>query len=402
MPNTAETGPDAPIDMTPLLDDPYTAYAALREAGPVHRITGADGHPAWLVTRYDDVRSALTDPRLSLDKRNAAPSGYRGFALPPALDANLLNMDPPDHTRIRRLVTKAFTTGAVERLRPIVRAISNALVDRMLAIGPPVDFVPAFGYALPAQVISELLGVPAADRDQLRRWQDAILSISAHARHVVEAQTEELMAYLCELIRRKRAEPADDLVSALIAARDNDDRLSEQELLYTVQILVAGGYETVAGLLTNSIVVLHRNPAQWALLRDHPELLPGAVDELLRYVPVSWSALERVALRDITLAEVPVPAGSSVIPLTYSANYDETLTRDPDRLDITRPPVPHLAFGHGIHRCIGAALAKLELEIAFTTLFQRLPTLRMARAESQLWWKSGLLTVGPIALPVTW
>ncbi len=169
-----------------------------------------------------------------------------------------------------------------------------------------------------------------------------------------------------------------------------------------MQILIAGGYETVAGLLANSIVVLHRNPIQWALLRDNPELIPAAVDELVRYVPVSWSALERVALQDVTLSGVPVPAHSSVVPLLYSANYDETLTPHAGTLDVTRSPVPHLAFGHGVHRCIGAPLAKLELEIAFTTLFERLPTLRMARAESKLWWKSGLLTVGPIALPVTW
>src|SRR5262249_30553351 len=156
-----------------------------------------------------------------------------------------------------------------------------------------------------------------------------------------------------ELIRRKRAEPADDLVSALIEARDSDDRLSESELLYTVQILIAGGYETVAGLLTNSIVVLQRNPAQWALLHEHPELIPGAIDELVRYVPVTWSALERVTLQDVTLSGVPVPAAASLVPLIYSANYDKALAADADLLDVTRSPVPHLGFGHGVHRCIG-------------------------------------------------
>lgn len=380
--------------------DTDAVLARLRGKDPVPLVRLASGGFAYLATRYNDVRRVFTDPLFS--RAAATRPGVSVLSQASKIPFLMLNMDPPDHTRIRRLVTKAFTTGAVERLRPNVRAICDSLVDRMLATGPPVDFVPAFGYALPAQVISELLGVPVGDRDQLRRWQDAILSISAHARHVVEAQLEELLAYLRELISRKRAEPADDLVSALIAARDSDDRLTESELLYTVQILIAGGYETVAGLLANSIVVLHRNPRQWALLRDDPSLIPAAVDELVRYVPVTWSGLERVALQDVTLSGVPVPAGASVVPLIYSANYDELLASDAGSLNVTRTPVPHLGFGHGVHRCIGAPMAKLELEVAFTTLLERLPRLRMARVESQLWWKDGLLTVGPIALPVTW
>lgn len=380
--------------------DTDAVLARLRGNDPVPLVRLASGGFAYLATRYNDVRRVFTDPLFS--RAAATRPGIPVLNQASKIPDLMLNMDPPDHTRIRRLVTKAFTTGAVEQLRPNVQGICDTLVDRMLATGPPVDFVPAFAYALPAQVISELLGVPAADRNQLRRWQDAILSISAHARHVVDAQLEQLLAYLRDLIRAKRAEPADDLVSALIEARDSDDRLTESELLYTVQILIAGGYETVAGLLANSIVVLRRNPEQWALLRDDPSLIPAAVDELVRYVPVTWSALERVALRDVTLSGVPVPAGSSVVPLVYSANYDETLAEDAGTLDVTRASVPHLGFGHGVHRCIGAPLAKLELEVAFTTLFERLPRLRIARAESQLWWKNGLLTVGPIALPVTW
>jgi cytochrome P450 len=380
--------------------DVAAMLARSRITDPVSLVRLASGGRAYLATRYDDVRRVLTDPVFS--RAAATGRGVPVLSQVSKIPYLMLNMDPPDHTRIRRLVTKAFGIRSVERLRPGIRDICEALVDRMLATGPPVDFVPAFGYALPAQVISELLGVPAADRDQLRRWQDAILSISAHARHVVEAQLAELLGYLRALIDRKRAEPADDLVSALIAATDSGDRLSESELLYTVQILIAGGYETVAGLLANSIVVLHRHPSQWELLRDNPSLIPGAMEELVRYVPVSWSGLERVALRDVTLSGVPVPAGSSVLPLIYAANYDDMLTEDAGLLDVTRPAVPHLAFGHGVHRCIGAQLAKLELEIAFQTLLERLPTLRPARAESQLWWKSGLLTVGPIALPVLW
>ena len=378
--------------------DAVAVRACLPE--PVTRVRLASGGEAFLTHRYEDVRRVLSDPVFS--RAATVRAGVPVLSQASKIPYLMLNMDPPNHTRIRRLVTKAFTSRSVDRLRPTIQAICDMLVDRMLITGPPMDFVPAFGYALPAQVISELLGVPAADRDQLRRWQDAILSISAHARHVVEAQIAELMAYLTDLIERKRAEPTDDLLSGLIAARDEGDRLSESELLYTVQILIAAGYETTAGLLTNSLVVLHRHPEQWELLRDNPSLIPGAVDELLRYVPVTWSGLERVALRDVDLGGVPVPAGAAVIPLIYAANYDPALTPDPARLDLTRPSTAHLAFGHGIHRCIGAPLARLELQIGFETLLSRLPSLRPARPESELWWKYGLITVGPIALPVIW
>lgn len=175
MQNTAETGPDAPIDVTPLLDDPYAAYAALRESGPVHRITGADGSPAWLVTRYEDVRSALADPRLSLDKRHAGPGGYRGFALPPALDANLLNMDPPDHTRVRRLVVKAFTPGRVETLRAPVRRVADELLDAMAERGR-ADLIADYAGPLPITVICDLLGIPQRDRRDFLAWSDALIT----------------------------------------------------------------------------------------------------------------------------------------------------------------------------------------------------------------------------------
>jgi cytochrome P450 len=314
----------------------------------------------------------------------------------------LLNMDPPEHTRMRKLVARAFTTPAVERLRPRVQQISDHLVDTMIALGPPVDFVAAFATPLPALVISELLGVPGEDRDRLGTWLDLTLSVSGHTPEEIRHAFEQLLAYLERLVAAKRAAPADDLVSGLIAARDRQDRLSEPELMYTVFILIAGGYQTTAGLLTNALLVLHRHPDQLALLRDRPELIPGAVDELLRHVPISWAALERVTLEDVQLSGVDVPAGSTVIPVTSAANRDPLLVDEPDRLDVTRTSVPHLAFGHGVHHCLGATLARVELRTAFTTLLCRLPQLRPALPESALYWKTGMLTIGPLRLPVVW
>jgi cytochrome P450 len=251
-------------------------------------------------------------------------------------------------------------------------------------------------------VVSELLGVPSEDREQLREWLDINVSISKHTPEELQAVRGHLMGYLQDLVAAKRVSPADDLISGLIAAREENEQLSERELLYTAFILISGGYETTAGLLTNSILTLHHHPDQLALMRDKPELLPGALEELLRYVPIAWCTVERLTLADVELGGVPVPAGSTVVPLHYSANRDEAFIDEPDRFDVSRPPSQHMSFGYGVHRCIGAPLARLELQTAYSTLFRRLPQLRPAQPESTLEWKTGVLTVGPTALPVTW
>ena len=382
------------------MDDTYPEYARQRQADPVPLVRLTSGGQAYLVTRYADVRRVFSDPVFS--RAAVARPGTAVLTETSRLPHVMLNMDPPDHTRLRRLVTRAFTTGAVERLRPRVTEIADGLVGELIAHGPPVDFVAAFATALPALVISDLLGVPAADRIAVCGWVDVMLSTGAYTLEEHAAAMGELMAYLDKLIAAKRAEPAGDLVSDLIAARDEGDRLSEAELFNTVFVLIAGGFETTASLLANALLTLHRHPDQWALLRDRPELLPRAVDELLRYVPIAWSSLERVATADTELAGVRIPAGSTVIPMTYSANHDTDLTADADRLDLTRTPLPHMAFGYGIHRCVGAPLARLELQTAFGILARRLPKLRPAVPEPALTWKAGVMTVGPVALPVRW
>jgi len=382
--------------------DAFSLYADLRERDPVRRVRLASGGHIYLIARYDDGRRVLNDPvfsRVALQRDDAT-------RLLPAskVPGTLLNLDPPDHTRMRRLVARAFTTGAVERIRPRVQQIADELIDQMTEQDPPVDLVASFAAVLPAIVISDMLGVPADDQDRMREWLDISISAGGHRPEEIQAALGQLRAYLIDLIAAKRAAPADHLLSALIAARDEDDRLSETELVSTLFILIAGGYETTAGLLTNSITMLgYHHPDQLALLRDKPELIPGAVEELLRYVPIAWCTSERLALEDVELSGVRIPAGATVVVLHYSANRDEALMADPDRLDLTRPAhASHLAFGHGVHRCIGAPLGRLELQTAFATLLQRLPGLRPAVPESALTWKQGVLTVGPRALPVTW
>jgi cytochrome P450 len=269
------------IDPAALFDDPYAVYGRLREEGPVHRITGTDGLPAWLVTRYDDVRQALGDRRLSLDKRHAPPGGYRGMALPPALDANLLNMDPPDHTRIRRLVSRAFTPRHIEELREPVRRTAELLLDAC-AGEEEFDLIAAYAAPLPITVICDLLRIPGDNRYDFRAWTDALMAPDptrpARARDAVG----RLLAFFTGLVADRRRHPGDDLLSALIAVRDEEDRLSEDELMSLAFLILVAGYENTVHLIGNAVAALLAHPAQLAALRADPALLDGAVEELAR------------------------------------------------------------------------------------------------------------------------
>jgi cytochrome P450 len=396
----AESGlPIFPFDTPPELDA-EPEYAQLRRENPVPKVRLAPGGQAYLVSRYEDIKQVFSDPVFS-----RAATSDPGVAVLRPVRRNpyiMVSLDPPEHTRVRRLVARAFTTRSVELLRPRVEQIVNELIDAMVARPRPVDFVASFAAPLPAMVISEMLGVPVVDLDMLRRWMDIALSVTAYPPQEVQAAGVQMFGYLERLIAAKRAEPGEDLLTRMIQARDQQDRLSEPELVNNAYILLIAGYETTAGVLANSVLTLHQHPRQLAMLRDKPELIPDAVEELLRYVRIAKAVLERVATTDVQLSGVTVPAGSTVIPLQYSANRDQALTDDPDRFDITRKPVPHLAFGGGIHHCIGAALARLELRIAFERLLRRLPDLRPAVDVAEIEWKHGLLTRAPVALPVTW
>ncbi|MGW5656000.1 cytochrome P450 family protein [Streptomyces humi] len=393
------TGRPAAVDPAELLADPYAVYARLREAGPVHRIAGTDGLPAWLVTRYDDVRQALADPRLSLDKAHARPGGYRGLALPPALDANLLNMDPPDHTRVRRLVSQAFTPRRVALLREPVRRTADALLDAVVPLGR-TDLVASYAAPLPIAVICELLGVAEGDRPDFRSWTDALVvpdpARPERARQAVGA----LLAFFAGLLARKRAEPADDLLSAMIAVRDEEDRLSEDELMSLAFLILFAGYENTVHLIGNATLALLTAPAQLAALRADPARLGPAVEELARYDGPAPLAIRRFPTEDVTIGGVTVPAGETVLLSLAAAHRDPRRFPEPDRLDIGRDATGHLALGHGIHYCLGAPLARLETEIALAALLERLPGLELEVPVEQLRWRPSMRTRGLLALPV--
>ncbi|MEU8714015.1 cytochrome P450 [Streptomyces sp. NPDC048663] len=397
----ASTTPSAPaaVDPAELFADPYAVYARLREAGPVHRFTGTDGLPAWLVTRYDDVRQALADPRLSLDKAHAKPGGYRGLALPPALDANLLNMDPPDHTRIRRLVSQAFTPRRIARLREPVRRTADALLDAVAPLGR-ADLIADYAAPLPIAVICELLGVAEDDRPDFRSWTDALVVPDPARPDGAREAVRALLAYFAGLLARKRAEPADDLLSALIAVRDEEDRLSEDELMSLAFLILFAGYENTVHLIGNAVLALLVDPPQLAALRADPARTGAAVEELLRYDGPVPLAIRRFPTEDVTIGGVAVPAGETVLLSLAAAHRDPRRFPEPDRLDLGRDGAGHLALGHGIHYCIGAPLARLEAEIALTALLERLPGLALDVPVDALRHRPSMRTRGLLALPV--
>ncbi|MFI1971815.1 cytochrome P450 [Streptomyces cinnamoneus] len=390
-----------PIDVTPLIADPHGTYAALREAGPVHRAAGPDGRPAWLVTRYEDVRRALADPRLSLDKRNALPGNYAGFPLPPALDANLLNMDPPDHTRVRGLVAKAFTPGRVEKLRGPVRAVAGSLLDAVEPLGR-ADLLAAYAGPLPIIVICDLLGVPQADRVDFRAWTDALVTPDPERPHRTKEAVVGMMRFLTGLIERKRAEPADDLLSDLIQVQEDGDSLSPDELTSLAFLILFAGYENTVHLIGNAVLALLDHPGTLAELRKNPDGVGAALEELNRWDGPATLAIRRFPLEDVEIGGVRVPAGETVLLSIASANRDPRQFPGSDRLDLGRERSGHLAFGHGIHYCLGAALARMEAETALTVLLERCEEMELDVPRDALEWRPTIRARGLISLPVRW
>ncbi|MFE0045542.1 cytochrome P450 family protein [Streptomyces albireticuli] len=405
MQNSALPGASAPFDFATLVSDPYGTYARLREAGPVHRFTGPDGRPAWLVTRYEDVRAGLADPRLSLDKSHAKRENYSGFSLPPALDSNLLNMDPPDHTRVRRLVVKAFTPGRTEKLREPVRRTADALLDAVEADGR-ADLLAAYAGPLPITVICDLLGVPPEARKDFRAWTDAMIAPDPKRTHLMKEAIGELLRFFTELIAAKRAAPADDLLSDLIAVRDGDgegdDRLSEDELTSLAFLILFAGYENTVQLIANAVLALLDHPELMRQLRMDPDGMGAAFDEFNRWDGPAPLAIRRFPLEDVEIGGVTVPAGETVLLAVASANRDPRHFDDPERLDPNRERKGHLGLGHGIHYCLGAPLARMETEIALAALLERFPGLTLDVPREELEWRPSIRARGLISLPVRW
>ncbi|GAA0324565.1 cytochrome P450 [Actinoallomurus spadix] len=384
--------------------DPYPFYRELREGGPVRRVVTVRGLEAWLVTRYDDAREALTDPRLSNDLRLATdprlleqlPAAERDAAL-----RSMIRLDPPDHTRLRRLVSQAFTARRVAELEPRVQEITDRLLDAIAPAGR-ADLIEDFALPLPVTVISELLGVPPADRDGFQEWTNVMLTQHPDRPDLaaMDRAWRRMWAYLEGLLAAKRTDPDDDLLGALITATDQEQRLDEGELVAMAFLLLVAGYVTTVNLIGNGIAALLAHPDQLKLLRDDPGLLPGAVEEFLRWDgPVDPGVL-RVAAEDLEIGGVRVPRGATVIVATAIADRDPGEFPDADRLDVTRPAGAHLAFGHGAHYCLGAPLARLEGRIAIGTALRRLDDLALAVPYAELSRQAGGLR-GPHHLPVT-
>jgi cytochrome P450 len=375
--------------------DPYSVHARLRAQHPVAPVIMPGGTPAWLITGYAQARAALTDPRLL-----KLPKGWRPepHSLDAALELHMLNSDPPDHERLRKLVNKAFTARRVEQLRPRISAITAGLLDDMSA-RQEVDLLTAFAFPLPVTVICELLGVPVADRDQFRAWSATIVSESVSP-EVAQDHVTAMIGYFRNLLAARRRAPADDLLSALISVRDDTDRLSEDELLSMAWLLLVAGHETTVNLIAGGVLALLLHPGELGRLRADPALLGGAVEELLRYVSPVNDATFRFAAEPLEIDGVPIGPGEVVLVSLSGANRDPSRYPHPEGLDVGRDSGGHLAFGHGIHYCLGAPLARLEAEIAFRGLLERFGSMTLAVPPDALRWRPSSLIHGLESLPV--
>jgi cytochrome P450 len=377
-------------------------FARRLDDDPLGPVTLPSGDEATLAVRYADVRQVLSDGRFTRELNYpGAPRFVRGTDVSDEPDA-LINMDPPRHTKVRAVVSAAFTPRRVETWRPRVTEIAERLLDEFIAQSPPADLVSGFAFPLPIQVICELLGVPHEDREQFRAWSDTFLSISAYTAEQRRAAAKAFSRYIWELIAARRSAPADGLIDALIETRDQDGALTDRELVRLLFGLILAGHETTATVIARGVFVLLTQPDQYAELVADPARVPGAVEEILRYNVPGDGGLLRVATEDVELPSGIVGKGQAVMATVAAANRDPAVFPDPDRFDITRPDSEHITFGYGPHYCLGANLARLELQVAFSALVRWLPWLELATAAGEVPWRSGLVMRGPEQLPVTW
>lgn len=392
------------VDLAALGDDftrdPYPVYAALRARGPVHRVRIPEGTHAWLVVGYEAGRTLLADQRLSKQWAKASPA--LGVTKVSA-GTSMLSSDTPDHTRLRKLVAREFTPRRMEQLAPRIQEMTDELLDRMLAAPDRrADLVESLSYPLPMNVICELLGVPFLDRAAFREWSNqAVSSVDASKR---DSSTKAMAAYLARLLQDKRTQPGDDLMSALIHTADEDgDRLSADELMGMAWLLLVAGHETTVNLITNGVHNLLAHPEQLALLRADFGLIDNAVEEILRFEGPVETPTYRFTTEPIDIGGTVIPGGGELVLVAMSdANRDPARYPDGSRFDITRDARGHIAFGHGIHYCLGAPLARIEARVAVRSLLERCPELRLTADPATLDWRTGLLMRGPLSLPVAW
>jgi cytochrome P450 PksS len=400
----------APVDVTDakFKANPFPFYAQLRAEAPVFPVTVhmPFKQRAWLVTRYSDVLDVLKDARFAKNPRNAmSPEQLKKMPwIPPMfkpLEQNMLDLDSPDHTRLRALVHKAFTQRLIEQMRDQIQVLTTELLDAVEPKGG-MDLIADFALPLPLTMIGRILGVPAADNHKFHRWTRTLLSAGPKMNYVVVIPSVlSFMRYLKKLIKERRAHPKDDLVTALVQAKDGSDQLSEDEVLAMIFLLLIAGHETTVNLIGSGSLALLEHPDQLEKLRNEPEIIKTAIEELVRFVCPLEMATERYAREDITIEGITIPRGELVLAVIGSANRDANYFDNPDSLDITRENNRHLAFGQGAHYCLGSPLARLEGQIAISTLIQRMPNLRLSIAPDQLRWHGGFILRGLEALPVT-
>jgi cytochrome P450 PksS len=386
--------------------NPHTFYARLRADAPVYNMRLSDGRNAWLVTRYDDVAAVLKDGRIVKDKRTAlspeqaarqpwVPSMLR------SIERNMLDVDPPDHTRLRALVQGAFTPRLIENLRGRICELTDELLDAAQTKGR-MDLIRSYALPLPMTIIADMLGVPPRERRRFHRWSSTIVTTVPTNWGMFRALPALLsfLRYIRKMVKARRIAPTDDLVSALVQAREAGDKLSEDELLAMVALLLIAGHETTVNLIGNGMLALLNHQDQLDRLRNDPALIKPAIEELLRFDGPLETATERFANEDVEIGGATIPRGEMVLAVLASANRDERQFPQPDQLDLSREPNRHLAFGLGAHYCLGAPLARLEGQIAIRTLLERLPDLSLAVPPAALRWRRGLVLHGLEALPV--
>ncbi|MEU9451228.1 cytochrome P450 [Streptomyces sp. NPDC048277] len=384
--------------------DPPSQLRTLQQEKPLSKVRLWDGSTPWVVTRHDQLRTLLGDPRISSD---ATLPGYphrsAGSKAGEEHRRTFITMDDPDHARIRRMVTAPFAIRRMEALRPAVQTIVDDLIDAMLAGPKPVNLVQAFALPVPSLVICELLGVPYEDHDFFQRNTKIIVHHGSAPEAVVQA-LEDLADYLDRLLTAKRANPADDLLSHLLAERVDTGEMTQRDAARMGVLLLGAGHETTANMIALGTLALLEHPEQLAALRatEDPKLVAGAVEELLRYLTIAHSGRRRVALEDIEIDGATIRAGDGVVLTGDIANRDPAAFPDPDRLDITRDARSHVAFGFGVHQCLGQPLARLELQVVYSTLYRRIPTLALATGTDRLRFKGDGAVYGVYELPVTW
>ncbi len=382
-------------------------YAYLRANEPVYQTMLPSKQPVWLITRYDDVVAMLKDERFAKNRRSAMTPEQAakqpwmpGFLKPITL--NMLTMDGADHDRLRGLVHKAFTPRLIENMRERIQTITDDLLDAAERKGG-MDVISEFALPLPVIVIAEILGVPVADQHKFRVWSSAMIAGSAASGLAQMKMLPSLWAfiqYIRRLVQQRRANPQDDLTSALVQAQEAADQLTDDELVGMIFLLLVAGHETTVNLIGSGIFALLQHPDQMDMLRADPALIKSAIEELLRYTTPVEMADERFAREDVTVAGITIPRGAQVHGVIGSANRDENAFSDPDRLDLTRANNRHLSFGQGIHYCLGAPLARMEGQIAINTLLRRAPDLRLRVAAESLTWRDGIMLRGLDRLPV--